>query len=124
MFFFNVIFLTFHFFPDFFQPNQNMDSHFNLVERKGLKLIQIFKQLSSNDSRNPFENKNYGAASISEQIGRLNFEQKIQNENLFGLVTNNTLVIVVQVHNRLIYLTHLIHSFSQVCTFANLIKLK
>jgi hypothetical protein len=105
---------------DFLQQNQEEDSkpyHFNLEERKDLKLIQIFRQLS-NDSRNQ-----KSSASIMEQIRKMNFEQKIQNEELFGPATNKTLVIVVQVHNRLTYLRHLIHSFSQVCTFPNLTNL-
>jgi len=38
----------------------------------------------------------------------------IRNEDLFGPVTNDTLVIVIQVHNRLQYLRHLIVSLSQV----------
>ena len=32
-----------------------------------------------------------------EQIRKMNFEQKIQNEELFGPATNKTLVIVVQI---------------------------
>jgi hypothetical protein len=41
-------------------------------------------------------------------------DQTLRNEELFGPVTNDTLVIVIQVHNRLQYLRHLIVSLSQV----------
>jgi len=49
---------------------------------------------------------------ILEKISEANKEQKISNSDLFGPVTNKTVVIVIQVHNRIKYLRHLIKSFS------------
>jgi len=49
---------------------------------------------------------------ILEQISIANKNQKILNEELFGPVTNKTVVIAVQVHNRIKYLRQLIKSFS------------
>jgi hypothetical protein len=61
--------------------------------------------------------------SILAQMRRINQEQTIRNEELFGPVTNETLVIVIQVHNRLQYLRHLIVSLSQVFILFSLWKL-
>lgn len=49
---------------------------------------------------------------ILEQISIANKNQKILNEDLFGPVTNKTVVIAIQVHNRITYLRQLIKSFS------------
>merc|ERR1712173_20083 len=43
----------------------------------------------------------------------MNEEQVIHNSNLFGPFTNSTVIITVQVHNRISYLRHLITSLSQ-----------
>jgi len=51
-------------------------------------------------------------AKIVENISKINSEQIIYNEDLFGPVTNQTVVITVQVHNRIKYLRQLIKSFS------------
>ena len=51
---------------------------------------------------------------ILAQIKRINEEQSIKNEDIFGPVTNATVVIAIQVHNRLQYLRQLIISLSQV----------
>ena len=53
-------------------------------------------------------------SSILLQMSKMNSDQTVRNEELFGPVTNETLVIVIQVHNRLQYLRHLIVSLSQV----------
>lgn len=52
-------------------------------------------------------------ARILEKIRVINDEQSIKNEDIFGPVTNSTVVIAVQVHNRLPYLRQLIISLSQ-----------
>ena len=51
---------------------------------------------------------------ILAQIKVINEEQSIRNEDIFGPVTNATVVIAIQVHNRLQYLRQLIISLSQV----------
>eukprot|EP00092_Neocalanus_flemingeri_P008127 GFUD01008767.1.p1 GENE.GFUD01008767.1~~GFUD01008767.1.p1 ORF type:complete len:538 (+),score=109.14 GFUD01008767.1:270-1883(+) len=50
--------------------------------------------------------------NILEKIKNANKDQVIHNEDMFGPVTNDTTVIVVQVHNRLKYLRELIRSLS------------
>ena len=52
-------------------------------------------------------------ARILEKIKQLNEEQSIRNEDIFGNVNNETVIIAVQVHNRLQYLRQLIISLSQ-----------
>ena len=49
---------------------------------------------------------------ILEKIYQANREQKINNLNKFGPTTEETVVIVVQVHKRRNYLSHLIQSLS------------
>jgi hypothetical protein len=51
--------------------------------------------------------------SVLEQMDRINDKQSIRNEDIFGPVDNNTVVIAIQVHNRLEYLRQLIVSLSQ-----------
>uniref|UniRef100_A0A1B6CUN7 Alpha-1,6-mannosyl-glycoprotein 2-beta-N-acetylglucosaminyltransferase n=1 Tax=Clastoptera arizonana TaxID=38151 RepID=A0A1B6CUN7_9HEMI len=50
---------------------------------------------------------------IKYNINKYNLAQTIYNEDLFGPVLNNTIVIVVQIHTRLVYLRHLIVSLAQ-----------
>lgn len=48
--------------------------------------------------------------SLKDLIKHLNNEQKIYNEKRYGPVTNDTIIITIQVHNRVTYLSHLIDS--------------
>ncbi|XP_075221975.1 alpha-1,6-mannosyl-glycoprotein 2-beta-N-acetylglucosaminyltransferase isoform X2 [Lycorma delicatula] len=50
---------------------------------------------------------------IRQNIERYNLAQIIHNEDLFGPLQNDSLIIVVQVHTRLVYLRHLIVSLAQ-----------
>ncbi|XP_049811698.1 alpha-1,6-mannosyl-glycoprotein 2-beta-N-acetylglucosaminyltransferase isoform X1 [Schistocerca nitens] len=52
-------------------------------------------------------------SDIRRSIERYNEMQTIHNEEVFGPVQNDTLIIVVQVHTRIIYLRHLIVSLAQ-----------
>uniref|UniRef100_A0A8D8ZUS3 Alpha-1,6-mannosyl-glycoprotein 2-beta-N-acetylglucosaminyltransferase n=1 Tax=Cacopsylla melanoneura TaxID=428564 RepID=A0A8D8ZUS3_9HEMI len=51
---------------------------------------------------------------IQRQIEKYNSAQTILNEDIFGPLRNDSLVIIVQVHTRLRYLRHLIISLAQV----------
>lgn len=48
--------------------------------------------------------------SLKELIGFLNDEQKIFNAQTYGPITNETVLITIQVHNRITYLSKLIES--------------
>lgn len=50
---------------------------------------------------------------IRRTIQRYNDAQTIYNEDIFGPVTNDTIIIAIQVHTRLTYLRHLIVSLAQ-----------
>lgn len=50
---------------------------------------------------------------ILQNIKRYNEEQEIRNNNLFSKLQNDSVVIIVQVHNRIDYLRHLIVSLAQ-----------
>ncbi|KAJ2953494.1 hypothetical protein O0L34_g1092 [Tuta absoluta] len=68
-----------------------------------------------NVSRN--ERKRYGTpiniSRILRLIHKYNDDQTIYNEDIFGPVQNDTLIIAVQVHTRVSYLRHLIVSLAQ-----------
>ncbi|XP_055303292.1 alpha-1,6-mannosyl-glycoprotein 2-beta-N-acetylglucosaminyltransferase-like isoform X2 [Sitodiplosis mosellana] len=53
------------------------------------------------------------AQRILRSIKRYNEEQLIRNDHLFSALQNDSVVIIVQVHNRIEYLQHLISSLSQ-----------
>jgi len=68
---------------------------------------------NTNDGEESREDRyNSSSATILAKIHHANKEQVINNSDLFGEVTNNTIVIVIQVHDRLEYLRQLIKSFS------------
>lgn len=50
--------------------------------------------------------------SIRQLIERLNGDQTVLNEEVFGPLANDSIVMVVQVHKRITYLRHLILSLS------------
>ncbi len=52
--------------------------------------------------------------TVLAKMKKMNEDQLVRNVDLFGPVNNNTLTIVIQVHNRLKYLKHLIGSLSKV----------
>jgi len=61
-----------------------------------------------------YSEKDFDSVSVNilENIYKANKDQKIYNEDLLGPVTNKTVVIAIQVHDRIQYLRHLIKSFS------------
>jgi len=59
---------------------------------------------TSNGEENREERNSSSSATILARIHHANKEQVIINSDLFGEVTNNTIVIVIQVHDRLEYL--------------------
>lgn len=67
---------------------------------------------TSNGEESREERNSSSSATILARIHHANKEQVIINSDLFGEVTNNTIVIVIQVHDRLEYLRQLIRSFS------------
>lgn len=52
-------------------------------------------------------------SEIVQNIERYNELQSVLNEDVFGPLQNDSLVIVVQVHTRITYLRHLIVSLAQ-----------
>ncbi|PSN34286.1 hypothetical protein C0J52_25777 [Blattella germanica] len=65
-------------------------------------------QNGANGGRSPLN-----ISEIRRNIERYNDMQQVLNEELFGPVQNDSLIIVVQVHTRIIYLRHLIVSLAQ-----------
>ncbi|CAH1397974.1 unnamed protein product [Nezara viridula] len=63
-----------------------------------------------NDS---WEGRGLMTEEILRNIHRYNAAQTIINEDIFGPVQNDTIIIVIQVHTRIVYLRHLIVSLAQ-----------
>ncbi|KAL9916362.1 alpha-1,6-mannosyl-glycoprotein 2-beta-N-acetylglucosaminyltransferase-like isoform 3-T4 [Glossina fuscipes fuscipes] len=55
----------------------------------------------------------HNAPTISQQITKYNAAKLVLNEDLFGPLKNDSVVIVVQVHTRVTYLSYLIGSLAQ-----------
>ncbi|XP_063589631.1 alpha-1,6-mannosyl-glycoprotein 2-beta-N-acetylglucosaminyltransferase-like [Penaeus indicus] len=53
-------------------------------------------------------------SALKTRLETLNMEQRILNTHLFGPVSTNTIILLVQVHRRLEYLTHLVQSMKEV----------
>lgn len=71
---------------------------------------------SNNNNNNNGSDEFLGDRDIDEirrQIERVNAEQRILNEEAFGPLPADAPIIVVQVHDRLAYLRHLIISLAQ-----------
>jgi len=56
------------------------------------------------------EQHDISIGDILKNIYEANYNQVLRNEEKFGPITNSTIVIVIQVHNRLVYLRQLIES--------------
>lgn len=61
--------------------------------------------------------------SLKEVIRFLNDEQKIHNAQTYGPVTNTTVLITIQVHNRITYLSKLIESLSHAQGIDKVLKI-
>ena len=57
--------------------------------------------------------KNLEIARVLSKINSANSEQKIKNEEIFGPINNETVIIVIQIHNRTQYLKQCLYSLSQ-----------
>lgn len=74
------------------------------------------KTAGSNSSQATNNNDRYQAFNISDtqrSMERYNEYQTIINEEVFGPLMNDSVIIVVQVHKRITYLRHLIVSLAQ-----------
>ncbi|XKL59792.1 hypothetical protein PGB90_000808 [Kerria lacca] len=81
-------------------------------------LISKNKSLALNAGNNSSSNKSYSqkllnTKEIQQRIEEYNLNQTVRNEDIFGPLQNDSLVIIVQVHNRLMYLRHIIISLAQ-----------
>lgn len=109
--FYSTIFVLFYYYifnPEIHRAKYTVKSNF--VNYSKLELSNYTDITSQNSSQLGLQDFN----TISEDILKLNSEQKIYNLETFGPVTNSTFVIVIQVHNRLSYLNLLLDCLSQV----------
>ncbi|XP_065165556.1 alpha-1,6-mannosyl-glycoprotein 2-beta-N-acetylglucosaminyltransferase isoform X1 [Atheta coriaria] len=52
-------------------------------------------------------------SEIKRNIAQYNYQQTVYNEDIFGPLQNDSVVIVIQIHDRITYLRHLIVSLAQ-----------
>ncbi|XP_014248655.1 alpha-1,6-mannosyl-glycoprotein 2-beta-N-acetylglucosaminyltransferase isoform X2 [Cimex lectularius] len=62
---------------------------------------------------NQTDYKNIPIPEILRNIYKYNNAQTVHNEDIFGPIQNDTLIIVIQIHTRIVYLRHLIVSLAQ-----------
>ena len=67
---------------------------------------ELFRRLNESHTQSKI-------AKIWTKIQFINKEQKIKNLENFGPVTNETVIIVIQIHNRAEYLKHCLYSLSE-----------
>ncbi|CAH2987853.1 unnamed protein product [Chilo suppressalis] len=104
---------------DINEPSQEELMNANETSEQVLALVppELHKYLTvhhKNVSANSTERA--GPKNISDimrAINRYNDAQTIYNEDIFGPVQNDTIIIAIQVHTRLTYLRHLIVSLAQ-----------
>ncbi|XP_018332311.1 alpha-1,6-mannosyl-glycoprotein 2-beta-N-acetylglucosaminyltransferase isoform X2 [Agrilus planipennis] len=79
------------------------------------------RSLSNLTIGNLFSKSSLNISEMKYFINRYNKEQTVINENIFGPLQNDSIVIVVQVHDRINYLRHLIVSLAQVTDIAQVL---
>ncbi|KAL4702467.1 hypothetical protein ACJJTC_005123, partial [Scirpophaga incertulas] len=91
--------------------NETSEQVLALVPPELHKYLTVHPKNASANSTERAGAKNL--TDIQRAIERYNEAQTIHNEDIFGPVQNDTIIIVVQVHTRLTYLRHLIVSLAQ-----------
>ncbi|XP_050544997.1 alpha-1,6-mannosyl-glycoprotein 2-beta-N-acetylglucosaminyltransferase isoform X2 [Daktulosphaira vitifoliae] len=77
--------------------------------------------LPGNNSNEILGAPSLNASEIRRLINQINERQYIQNEEVYGPLQNNSLVIVIQVHTRIMYLRHTIVSLARAQDIENVL---
>uniref|UniRef100_A0A1B6GRD5 Alpha-1,6-mannosyl-glycoprotein 2-beta-N-acetylglucosaminyltransferase n=1 Tax=Cuerna arida TaxID=1464854 RepID=A0A1B6GRD5_9HEMI len=101
--------------PDLSADNDSSQAILSMVPQVLHKFLtsrprNVSQHLASNASELP---RALTIDEIKHNIRRYNQLQTVHNEDLFGPVQNDTIIIVIQIHTRLVYLRHLIVSLAQ-----------
>ncbi|KAL0808870.1 hypothetical protein ABMA28_012540 [Loxostege sticticalis] len=91
--------------------NETSEQVLALVPPELHKYLQVHPKNNSANSTERSGPKNI--SDIRRAIEKYNDAQYIYNEDIFGPVQNDTIIIAIQVHTRLTYLRHLIVSLAQ-----------
>ncbi|XP_050360165.1 alpha-1,6-mannosyl-glycoprotein 2-beta-N-acetylglucosaminyltransferase isoform X2 [Nymphalis io] len=91
--------------------NETSEQVLALVPPELHKYLTVHPKNSSANATERYSPKN--VSDILRAIQRANDAQTIHNEDIFGPVQNDTIIIAIQVHTRLTYLRHLIVSLAQ-----------
>ncbi|XP_075989674.1 alpha-1,6-mannosyl-glycoprotein 2-beta-N-acetylglucosaminyltransferase-like isoform X3 [Anticarsia gemmatalis] len=91
--------------------NETSEQVLALVPPELHKYLTVHPRNITANSTEKIATKNI--TEIVRAITRYNDAQMVYNEDIFGPVTNDTIIIAIQVHTRLTYLRHLIVSLAQ-----------
>ncbi|XP_050556507.1 alpha-1,6-mannosyl-glycoprotein 2-beta-N-acetylglucosaminyltransferase isoform X2 [Spodoptera frugiperda] len=91
--------------------NDTSEQVLALVPPELHKYLTVHPRNNSGNTTDRIAVKNI--TEIKQAIKRYNDAQTIYNEDIFGAVQNDTVIIAIQVHTRLTYLRHLIVSLAQ-----------
>ncbi|CAH1642711.1 unnamed protein product [Spodoptera littoralis] len=91
--------------------NDTSEQVLALVPPELHKYLTVHPRNNSGNSTDRIAVKNI--TEIKQAIKRFNEAQTVYNEDIFGPVQNDTVIIAIQVHTRLTYLRHLIVSLAQ-----------
>ncbi|KAF5278706.1 hypothetical protein FQA39_LY18366 [Lamprigera yunnana] len=80
---------------------------------KPRNLSQFVGVNGSSNINAPYYKSTINISEITKNIIQYNVQQMVHNEDIFGPLQNDSVVIVVQVHDRITYLRHLIVSLAQ-----------
>ncbi|XP_049884192.1 alpha-1,6-mannosyl-glycoprotein 2-beta-N-acetylglucosaminyltransferase-like isoform X2 [Pectinophora gossypiella] len=91
--------------------NETSEQVLALVPQELHKYLTVHPRNVSGNATDRVGPKN--TSDILRMIEKYNDEQTIYNEDIYGPVQNDTIIIAIQVHTRLTYLRHLIVSLAQ-----------
>ncbi|CAH0698211.1 unnamed protein product [Spodoptera exigua] len=105
------VLLSLPFEEELMNANETSEQVLALVPPELHKYLTVHPRNNSGNSTDRIAVKNI--TEIKQAIRRYNDAQTIYNEDIFGAVQNDTVIIAIQVHTRLTYLRHLIVSLAQ-----------
>jgi alpha-1,6-mannosyl-glycoprotein beta-1,2-N-acetylglucosaminyltransferase len=89
------------------------------TQKPDLQAAMTQWNLNNKNLQTSVDTKNNSKTTLRRIIEKLNDEQMMYNDEKYAPIQNDSIVIVVQVHKRMLYLRHLIDSLSQAKDISN-----